>query len=746
MTKGFVMDAQQAEGLPKGPRKRKRLGDFLVDAGLIDDKVLSKALEIQKITRKKLGQVLLEMGVVDEQEIAKTLSRQFNIPLVPLDNTEIPRELIDLVPAEIAEGYLLVPVREERTGLLLAMANPLEPYAVDDVRFVTRMPIVIGVATQGEILRALEKYYPQRALQKDLNGSSPIGGAIQVIPDRKEEEDIEDIKSLTERPPVVRFVNEILADAIKLKASDIHIEPQKTTAIVRYRIDGFLRDVMQVDRHVHAPTVSRIKVISGMDISVRRKPQGGRCRIKHGEDRYDLRVSTIPTSYGEKVTLRILNPESAKLSLDWLGLSAKMLAALEEVISMPQGMLLVTRPTGSGKSSTLCACLNRLNTRQVNLVTVEDPVEFEMKGVNQVQINPLAGITFASGLRSILRQDPDIVMVGEIRDAETASIATQAAQTGHLVLSTLHTNDAPSAVSRLMDLGVEPFLIAASLQAVLGQRLVRKICENCKEPDLLMPNTQKRLEPYLSGVKSPIFWKGKGCEACQYTGYAGRTGIFEALRMTASLSSKIEPGFSILTLKKAAEREGFEPMFHDGIRKALEGLTTVEEVFRVSPAEFESSVESEVVVSSVVQETPEEMMFPDLQSSSVTLPRPKKILVATKSDMTRRVLRGVLEAESFLVLIAEDGAEAMRLILKEKPDLMVTDFLTPERDGLSLVEKLRSQLSTRYIPIIVLTPRGEEDSKAKWNEAGADDSLEKPVEANRLLAHIHRLLDRQVQE
>ena len=737
------MAAQQIDGSKKGTRKRRRMGESLVDTGVIDDKSLSKAIEIQKITRKKLGQVLLDMGVVDELEIAKTLSKQFNIPLVRLDNIEIPKEVIDLVPAEMAEGYLLVPVEVKGKGLLLAMANPLEPYAVDDVRFVTRMPIVIAVASQGEILRALEKYYPKKALQKDLKGTSSADGAVEVVQEKKEEEDIEDIKSLTERPPVVRFVNEILADAIKLKASDIHIEPQKTMAIVRYRIDGFLRDVLQVDRHIHAPAVSRIKIISGMDISIRRKPQDGRCHVKHGENSYDVRVSTIPTAYGEKATLRILNPEGARIGLGGLGLSARMLASLEEIITLPQGMLLVTGPTGSGKSSTLYGCLNRLNTRQVNIVTVEDPVEFEIKGVNQVQINPLAGITFASGLRSILRQDPDIVMVGEIRDAETASIAIQAAQTGHLVLSTLHTNDAPSAISRLVDLGIEPFLIAASLHAVLGQRLVRKICKGCKVPDPLTSNTLKRLEPYLPVDKSPTFWKGTGCEACHYTGYVGRTGIFEVLRITAGLRSKIEPGFSVVALKKAAEREGFESMFHDGIRKALEGLTTVEEVYRVAPAELESSAESEILVSPIVQETPEEILFPEFQSSSVTLPRPKKILVANHSEITRRILRDVLEAESFLVLTAENPAEAMGLILKEKPALMVTDFLTPEMDDLSLVEKLRSQLSTRYIPIIMLTPRGNGDSKTKWSEAGADDYLAKPVDANKLLVHIHRLLDRQ---
>jgi type IV pilus assembly protein PilB len=738
------MDIKKHDGLRKAARKRKRLGEFLVDADLISNTDLTKALEVQKIARKKLGQVLIDMGVLDEHAIAETISRQFNIPLVSLDKIEIPKEVIDLVPAEMAEGYLLVPVMEERRGLLLAMANPLEPYAVDDVRFVTQMPIVVAVASQGEILRAIEKYYPQKALQAGLNTASASDTGIEVVQEKKEDEDIEDIKSLTERPPVVRFVNEILADAIKLKASDIHVEPQKTMAIVRYRIDGFLRDVMQVDRHVHAPAVSRIKIISGMDISIRRKPQDGRCHVKHGEDSYDLRVSTIPTAYGEKVTLRILNPEGARISLDGLGLSTRMLASLEEAISMPQGMLLVTGPTGSGKSSTLYACLNRLNTRQVNVVTVEDPVEFEIKGVNQVQINPLAGITFASGLRSILRQDPDIVMVGEIRDAETASIATQAAQTGHLVLSTLHTNDAPSAISRLVDLGVEPFLIAASLHAVLGQRLVRRICENCKVPDTLTPNTLKKLEPYLPGVKSPTFWKGTGCEACQYMGYVGRTGIFEMLRITPNLRSKIESGFSVLTLKKAAEREGFEPMFQDGIRKALDGQTTVEEVFRVAPTEFESSAESEVLVYPIAQETPEEMISQELHSSSVTLPRPKKILVANHSEMTRRVLRDVLEAEGFLVLTAENATEALRLTLKEKPDLLVTDFLTPEMDDLSLAQKLRAQLSTRYIPIIMMTPKGDAGSTAKWSEAGADDYLAKPVDANKLVVHIRRLLDSQV--
>ncbi|MEW6666520.1 MAG: ATPase, T2SS/T4P/T4SS family [Thermodesulfobacteriota bacterium] len=734
---------QKAVAPHTGPRKRKRLGEFLVEAGLIDNKVLSKALEIQKIKRKKLGQVLIDMGVADDLEIAKALSRQFNIPLLRLEKLEIPAEVISLVPAEMAENYLAVPVREKDRTLTVAMANPLETYAVDDLRFVTRMPVEIAVAPQKEVLRAIEKYYPKQDLERELDSGPALEDAIQVIPQvKKEEEDIQDVMELTERPPVVRFVNALLVDAIKLRASDIHVEPQKTAVLVRYRIDGIMRETMRTDRHIHAPLVSRIKVLSGMDITVRRKPQDGRCQVKYGDQAYDLRVSSIPTSYGEKVTIRILNPESAKVGIQDLGLASQMLDRLGTAISMPQGIVLVTGPTGSGKSTTLYACLNRLNSPSVNIVTVEDPVEFDIKGINQVQINPQAGITFASGLRSILRQDPDIVMVGEIRDGETASIAFQAAQTGHLVLTTLHTNDAPSAVSRLLDLGVEAFLIAASLVAVVGQRLVRRICDKCKVPETLSDQWKRRLAPFLEGRKDPCFWRGVGCEACQYSGYMGRLGIFEALFLTPSLRESIVPGVSVLALKRRAEKEGFQPMTVDGIRKALQGLTTIEEIFRVAPPEFDESGDRLAAESTQEEAHVKEAPSTVEGKPVIGVARAKKILVADDSEMMVKLLRGVLEAENYLVLTAEDGVEALKLALRERPDLVMTDLLMPKMDGIGLIAKLRSQLATRSIPIIMLSAKDELDAEVRGIEAGADDYLTKPVQAKRLLARIQRLLNR----
>ncbi|MDO9565247.1 MAG: ATPase, T2SS/T4P/T4SS family [Candidatus Desulfaltia sp.] len=491
--------------------KRKRLGECLVDAGLIDQETLDKALELQKIQKKRLGQILIDMGMADYLEIAKALSEQFNIPLIRPADIKIPKEIISMISSELAENYMVIPIKKTERGLLVAMSNPVDIYALDDLRFVTQMNIDIAVASHDEISAAVEKYYPKRDLEKDLDSGGKIDEGIEIIQRKgKEDEDLKDIQkiiNLTQRPPVIRFTNAILADAIKLKSSDIHIEPQKTSVIIRYRVDGIMREIMQTDKHIHASLVSRIKIISNMDISIRRKPQDGKSQVKYKGVSYDLRVSTIPTSYGEKVTIRILNPATAGLHVKDLGLSDKAFEDFDKAISMPQGIILITGPTGSGKSSTLYACLNKLNTVNVNIITVEDPIEFDIAGVNQVQINPKAGITFAAGLRSILRQDPDIVMVGEIRDGETASIAFQAAQTGHLVLSTLHTNDAPSAVTRLLDLGVDPFLVSSSLVMIVGQRLVRKICKKCKIPDSTSPQIMKRLPLHVGTNRLP---SGKG--------------------------------------------------------------------------------------------------------------------------------------------------------------------------------------------------------------------------------------------
>lgn len=398
----------------KPQKRRKKLGEYLMKAELIDKKTLIKALEIQKEQKKKLGQTLIDMGVADDEEIAKALARQLQIPLVRLNKAKIPNETISLVSHELAENYILIPVKQSGKRLTVAMANPLEYYALEDLRFATQMTIEIAVAPQRDILQAIERHYPKIDLVKDVSKEPWLDEGIEIIrQDLGKEKEVKELLALTELPPILRLANAILADAIRLKASDIHIEPQKSSVIVRYRVDGIMHEIMKTDKHVHASLVSRMKVISNMDISIRRKPQDGRSQVRYDDKNYDLRLSTIPTSYGEKLSIRILDQGAPGLRIEELGFSEKALTDIVDALSIPQGIILVTGPTGCGKSSTLYACLRRLNSPTVNIITVEDPIEYDIDGINQVQINPKAGITFAAALRSILRQDPDIVMVGE---------------------------------------------------------------------------------------------------------------------------------------------------------------------------------------------------------------------------------------------------------------------------------------------------------------------------------------------
>jgi len=741
------------ENTPKAPVRRKKLGELLLQANLIDQKTLDNALEIQKTQKKKIGQILMDMGVTDDEMIAKALASQLKIPFLRLSNIQIPKEVLDLVPQEMAENYLLLPVKVVKKQLVIAMANPLEFYALDDLRFISQMSIFVTVAPQSNILSAIQKFYPIQSLNRDLGPDTVFSEAIEIVGQTKEKEhNVQDLLNLTELPPVVRFTNTVLADAIKMKASDIHIEPQKGNVVIRYRIDGIMREIMQIDKQIHLSLVSRIKIISNMDISIRRKPQDGRAQVKVGDSRFDLRISTLPASYGEKVTIRILNPNAGGMGVEELGFSEKDLRHFTEAIVRPQGIILVTGPTGSGKSSTLYTALKRLNSSKVNIVTVEDPVEFDIVGINQVQINPKAGVTFADGLRSILRQDPDIVMVGEIRDSETAKIAFQAAQTGHLVLSTLHTNDAPSAITRLLDMGVDSFVIADSLLAVIGQRLVRGICKKCKIPDPLTPQIFEQLEPIINPDRTKKFWKGAGCEACQYSGYMGRLGIFELLMITPAIKEILSKNVAAVTIKKAADKEGFTTLSMDGIDKAFKGLTTIEEVFRVAPPEYDDAaqesldkaVESRGPVSASIEHKahePEPEPEPSL-SPSISSICPEKILIVDDNQVILKILRNILESQNYLIVSANNGVEALKIAVQEKPNLIITDYMMPEMDGMALINKLKSQLTTRFIPVIMLTQKDEVDAEVAVINAGADDYLTKPVNPKRLIVRINRLLNR----
>ena len=723
--------------------KNLRLGEYLVMIGLIDKETLNKALIAQKSSKKKLGEVLMEMGVADDVVIAKALAVRLKIPYGRIDKINIPDDIISLISPELAEKHSIMPLKMNGKRLLVAMANPLDLYALEDLCFYTQMPIDRAVVPLSDIAVTIEKYYPKPELEMNLGlGFGAAEDDIEVVEKKKEKETpIRELQDLGDLPPIVKFVNSVISDAIKIKASDIHIEPQEKSLVVRYRVDGIMREIMRADKNIHAAVTSRIKIMSDLDISIKRKPQDGKAQVKQGGIIFDLRVSSLPTSYGEKVTMRILNPATAQLNPEDLGFSHKDLKYLTRAIHMPQGIILVTGPTGSGKSSTLYACLNELNSPEVNIITVEDPVEFDVAGINQVQINPAAGITFAKGLRSILRQDPDIVMVGEIRDPETAVTAFQAAQTGHLVLSTLHTNDAPSAVVRLMDLGIDPFLISSSLIVVIGQRLVRKICESCKGPDSLSADQLHEIRTYMGNEKDVSFRKGAGCDVCQHTGYSGRLGLFEVLTLTPSLRETIAKGLSSEQLKKTAQKEGYRAMSFDGIQKALQGLTTIEEVFRVAPPEITDSpppardvtIEEDVIPRD--EDTSE-------NSCSLTTDCPAKILAVDDNFVVLKLLRHFLESEDYLVITAKNGMEALKLASTETPDMIITDYLMPEMDGVMLIKKLKSQAATRTIPIIMLTAKDEEESELEGLDAGADDYLTKPIARKRFLARVARLLKR----
>ncbi len=569
----------------KSMRWHKRLGAYLLAAGLVDEDTLSKALEIQRNQagpKTKIGKLLIDMGMTDDLNIAKTLASQLNIEFIHLKDKKIPKEILAIIPASTATSSMIVPISRKGKKLLVAMANPLEQYVIDDLRFVTQLDIDIAVAPESEVRVAVDKYYINN-VDSSLANEKDMDAFLEVLEDERITDDDEDVQSLiglSEQAPVVKFTNHIIANAIKFKASDIHIEPRYSDTMIRYRIDGIMREILQASKKSHFSVVARTKIISNMDISIRRKPQDGRARIKLGSKEYDLRLSTIPTSYGEKVTIRILDPEGAQLQLDDLGLPDYDLETFRDMVHRPQGIILVTGPTGSGKSTTLYACLNELNTPEVNIVTVEDPVEYDITGVNQIQINPKAGITFASGLRSILRQDPDIVMVGEIRDKETATIAFQASQTGHLVFSTLHTNDSPSAVTRLVDMGIEPYIISAGLSCVMGQRLVRKLCPACRIPDPKSSELIKRYNAYLPDDIKPIFWISKGCDECHSIGYKGRLGVYEILKISRAIQEILVSRLTMSSVRRIAESEGFHMMAYDGLQKAIKGITSHKELVR----------------------------------------------------------------------------------------------------------------------------------------------------------------------
>ena len=559
-----------------------RLGEILLQANLITRDHLEQAVAQQRVEGGRLGTILTKLGLVKEQDVSRCLGEKFGIPYIDLDTQTIKPEVTRLLHTSIVQKHLVVPVAKSGTTLTMAMADPTNVLAVDDIKFMTGLKVDLVVATEGAIRRAIERYYDSSESLQNVMASIEDAG-MEVMEDQEDPNlNFSDLKQAVEEAPVVKLVNVILAEAIKKGASDIHAEPYERVFRVRFRIDGVLYEVMTPPMSLKNAIISRLKIMASLDISERRLPQDGRMKVKYKGREVDFRVSTLPTLFGEKVVMRLLDRSNLKLDLSKLGFAPKALADFEAAIRAPYGMLLVTGPTGSGKTTTLYSALDRLNQPETNIMTAEDPVEFNIRGINQVQIRESIGLNFAAALRSFLRQDPDVIMVGEIRDHETAEIAVKAALTGHLVLSTLHTNDAPSAVTRLLNMGIEPFLVASSVISILAQRLLRRICVHCKTPVTVQPHALVDVGLTPEEAASITCYKGVGCEACSGTGYKGRIAIYEVMVLSSELRDMVLSGASATEIKRGAIQQGMQTLGMSGLQKLQEGITTVEEVLRVT--------------------------------------------------------------------------------------------------------------------------------------------------------------------
>ncbi len=563
-----------------------RLGELLVRSNLITREQLQKALEEQKNSggQLRLGAILVKEGFISESELTAFLSKQYSVPSINLAEFDIDTAVVKLLPVEVVQKYQAIPVNRSGSTLILAMSDPSNIFAIDDIKFMTGYNVEVVVASDTGIKAAIDKYYDQSASLADMMSDLDMED-LEIVAEQ-EEVDVTSLEKATEDAPVVKLVNMILSDAIKRKASDIHIEPYERMFRVRYRIDGVLYEVMKPPLKLKNAITSRIKIMAELDIAERRLPQDGRIKIKLGGGKdMDFRVSVLPTLFGEKIVMRLLDKSSLQLDMTKLGYEPEALTHFKEAIHKPFGMVLVTGPTGSGKTVSLYSALAELNKTTENISTAEDPVEFNFAGINQVQMHEDIGLNFAAALRSFLRQDPDIIMIGEIRDFETAEIGVKAALTGHLVLSTLHTNDAPSTINRLLNMGIEPFLVASAVNLITAQRLARRVCVECREVEEVP--VQALIDAGCSPEEAPsvVCYKGKGCPKCNGTGYKGRVGFYQVMPMHEEIRELVLNGANTAEIKRESMRLGVKTMRQSGLTKLQEGVTSFEEVLRVTMAD-----------------------------------------------------------------------------------------------------------------------------------------------------------------
>ena len=711
--------------------------------------------------------VVAEKLATDEQ-ILTALSTRFRLKLA--DVRLIEPSVKEKVPEQLARRFHVLPLRVTDSYLEVATANPFDLDAEKALAFATAREVRTLLLAPSKISEKLDELYrPEKAVDKLLQGMEGSAELVQLS-DQPAPEEIAISEAEASQRPVVRLVDLIISEGILARSSDIHIEPEEGGVAVRYRIDGVLRQVMKIPRQAGLPLISRIKIMSSLDIADRLRPQDGRARVAVNGQPIDLRVSTLPAQLGEKVVIRILDSRATVKSLDSLGLNASEIEGIKSLLENHEGIILVTGPTGSGKTTTLYSCINQIKSEGVNIVTVEDPVEYRMQGIVQVQVQEKAGLTFASALRSILRQDPNVVLIGEIRDRETAQIAVQASLTGHLVLSTLHTNDAANAVTRLVDIGVEAYKIAAALRGVVAQRLMRKLCPTCKE--VWMEAPADRLKKWVP--KGTPLYRAAGCPDCAMTGYRGRFGIIEVLTVSAEVERRIAAGETAEHIAGAARRSGMKGLWDSGLEHVLRGESTLDELTRVVDIPEEDDHPPEVLAgarrstgrgkphpaasqgAALGFAEPAHTIAPEELTAHFELleePEPprvsgphgmpaRKVLLVDDEDSLRKVVKDLLERDGYIVSEARDGVQALDQVDRVGPDIIVLDLNMPGLDGYGVLSHLRSRPATADIPVIVLTAKSDEDNEVRVFELGADDFLTKPFRARALSARLEAVLGR----
>jgi type II secretory ATPase GspE/PulE/Tfp pilus assembly ATPase PilB-like protein/ActR/RegA family two-component response regulator len=703
----------------------------------------------------------LRGGAIGDDDILKALAARFRMKIADLATSTT--QARELVPESLARKYRIVPLAASDSALDIATADPHDLDCERTLAFATGRTVRLHLAAPTAIVARIDELYqPENAVEKILEG---VAGRydIDTIAESNDDEDFNVSADRASERPVIRLVDHIIAEAITTRASDIHLEPEEGGVAVRYRIDGVLRDTMTLPRPAGLPVVSRIKIMAQMDIADRLRPQDGRARVSVNGTRVDLRVSTLPAGYGEKVVIRILDSRATVMSIDGLGLLSDEARRLNELMNLREGIVLVTGPTGSGKTTTLYSALRQIQQRAVNIVTVEDPVEYKLQGIVQVQVNEKAGLNFASALRSILRQDPDVILVGEIRDKETASIAVQASLTGHLVLSTLHTIDAASSIARLVDIGVEPYKIAAALKGVVAQRLLRRLCPVCRsESTVPVAERVRRWLPHGMTLYNAV-----GCAECSQTGYRGRMAVIEVLSANADIERLIAEGATADAIAESARSAGMKTLWDSGIEHVRAGDTSVDELLRVIEPPTEVPVrrpqprrdrdgEPAGSRSDERGRAPSHTPSRNGATKSTSLPDEalqllddmfdesfnarKTVLLVEDEEPLRRVLRDLLEREGFTVVEAADGVQALDEVDRSAPDVLVLDLNLPRLDGYGVLGHLRARPSTAKLPVIVLTAKGDEDNEVRVFETGANDFLTKPFRPRALGARLRALL------